>query len=88
MYAFQSKSSTMPTFLTATRLRAELFSTLDHILDTGEAVEVKRPKGSVRIVRNPSTQRLASLKPHPGTINGNADDLANLSWEQEWKPSL
>lgn len=78
----------MPTCLTATRLRAELFSTLDNVLATGEAVEVKRPNGSVRIVRNQSTKRLAALKPHPGTINGNADDLASLSWEQEWKHSL
>lgn len=78
----------MPTCFTATRLRAELFSTLDNVLATGEAVEVKRPNGSVRIVRNQSTTRLAALKSHPGTINGNADDLASLSWEQEWKPSL
>lgn len=78
----------MPTCLTATRLRAELFSTLDHVLATGETVEIQRPGGLVRIVRDESTQRLASLKPHPGTINGNAEDLAGLSWEQAWKPSL
>jgi hypothetical protein len=78
----------MPTCLTATRLRAELFSTLDNILSTGETVEVKRPNGSVRLVRNQSAQRLASLKLHPGTINGNADELTSLSWEQEWKPTL
>jgi hypothetical protein len=78
----------MPTCLTATRLRAELFSTLDHILATGDVVEVQRPGGSVRLVRDPSSQRLAALKPHPNTINGNADDLASLSWEQAWKPTL
>ncbi len=78
----------MPTHLTATRLRAELFSTLDHVVATGESVEIKRPHGSVRIVRDKSSQRLAALKPHPGTINGNADDLASLSWEQAWKPTL
>lgn len=78
----------MPTCLTATRLRAELFSTLDHILATGEAVEIKRPGGSVRLIRDQSTQRLAALKPHPNTINGNADDLATLSWEESWKPTL
>ena len=78
----------MPTHLTATRLRAELFSTLDHVLATGVAVEIKRPNGSVRIIRDASTQRLAALKPHPNTINGNADDLADLSWEHAWEPTL
>lgn len=78
----------MPTRLTATRLRAKLFSTLDHIVDTGESVEVQRPGGTVRIARDTSATRLAGLTPHPGTINGNADDLAGLSWEQDWKPTL
>lgn len=78
----------MQTRLTATRLRAELFSTLDHVVATGEAVEIQRPSGSVRIVRDTSAQRLAGLRPHPGIINGDADDLANLSWEQAWKPTL
>jgi hypothetical protein len=78
----------MQTRLTATRLRAELFSTLDHVVATGEAVEIQRPSGSVRIVRNTSTQRLAALKPHPGVVIGDTDDLANLSWEQTWKPTL
>jgi hypothetical protein len=78
----------MSTCLTATRLRAELFSTLDHVLATGETVEIQRPNGSVRIVRDASSQRLAGLKPHPDTINGDPDDLATLSWEQAWKPQL
>ncbi|MGZ4954687.1 MAG: hypothetical protein ACXV8Q_06200 [Methylobacter sp.] len=51
-------------------------------------MEIERPGGSVRIVRDISTKRLSGLTPHPGTINGNPDDLADLSWEQAWKPSL
>ena len=78
----------METHLTATRLRAELFSTLDHVVATGEAVEIRRPSGLVRIVSDTSSRRLAALQPHPGTINGNADDLASLSWEQIWQPTL
>ncbi len=78
----------MQTRLTATRLRAELFSTLDHIVETGESIEIQRPSGLVRIVREASSLRLEALKPHPGIINGNADDLADLSWEQSWKPTL
>jgi hypothetical protein len=78
----------MSTRLTVTRLRTELFHTLDHVLATGDPVEIQRPAGSVRIVRDTSAQRLAGLTPHPGTINGNADDLAKPSWKQYWKPTL
>lgn len=78
----------MQTRLTATRLRAELFSALDHVVETGESIEIKRPSGSVRIVRDTTSSRLEALKPHPGTISGNVDDLADLSWEQSWKPTL
>lgn len=74
--------------LTATRLRSELFTTLDHVVATGESVEIRRPGGSVRIVRETSTPRLAALTPHPGIINGDPDDLAGLSWEQSWQPGL
>jgi hypothetical protein len=73
---------------TATRLRAELFNTLDYIVATGESVEVQRPGGCVRIVRDNSTSRLAALQSHPGIINGDAEDLASLSWEQTWQPTL
>lgn len=78
----------MPKRLSTSRLSAELISTLDHVLATGDPVEIERPGGSVRIVRDTSTKRLSGLTPHPGTINGNPDDLASLSWEQAWKPSL
>jgi hypothetical protein len=78
----------MPKRLSASRLSAELISTLDHVLATGGPVEIKRPGGSVRIVRDIPTRRLSELTPHPGTINGNPDDLANLSSEQAWKPTL
>ncbi len=78
----------MHTRLTATRLRSELFATLDQVVATGEAVEIRRPGGSVRIVRENFSSRLAALKPHPGVINGDAEELANLSWEQDWKPTL
>jgi hypothetical protein len=78
----------MQTRLTATRLRSELFSTLDRVATTGEPVEIQRPCGMVRIVRETCALRLANLRPHPGTINGDADALANLSWEDAWKPAL
>lgn len=81
----------MPTQLTATRLRAELFKTLDRVVTTGEAVEVQRPGGKVCIAPAAGADlggRLARLQPHPGTIVGDADSLAGLSWEDAWKPTI
>jgi hypothetical protein len=74
--------------LTATHLRAELFKTLDRIVSTGEPVEVERPGGRVRLVAAAPTGRLAQLRPHPGCIVGDPDDLAALSWPNVWQPSL
>jgi len=76
----------METRLTATRLRSELFNTLDQVVATGQAVEIRRPGGMVRIVRESPSGRLAALTPHPGVINGDPEDLPSLSWEQNWNP--
>lgn len=88
MYTPRAKVYIMQTSLTATRLRKALFSTLDHVAETGESVEIQRPGGTVRIVREDTGQRLAALRPHPGIINGTPEALASLSWEQDWKPIL
>ncbi|MBI4741052.1 MAG: type II toxin-antitoxin system prevent-host-death family antitoxin [Betaproteobacteria bacterium] len=74
--------------LTATHLRAELFKTLDRVATTGEPIEVTRPAGKVRIVAAASGNRLARLVPHPGTVTGDAADLANRGWESAWQPVL
>lgn len=76
------------THITATSLRAELFKTLDHVIATGEAVEVKRPGGRVRLVAAAAGNRLARLRLHPGCIVGDPDELASLSWPDVWQPTL
>lgn len=81
----------MPTLLTATHLRTELFKTLDRVVATGETIEVQRPGGKVRIVAAEDMgtgSRLARLQRHPGTIVGDADSLAGLSWDETWKPTI
>lgn len=78
----------MPTQLSATHLRADLFKTLDRVAATGEPVEIVRPGGTVRIVAADSGKRLARLTPHPGTIIGSVDALADLNWADTWQPQL
>lgn len=77
----------MPMQMTATNLRADLFSTLDQVLASGDPVDIPRPGGVVRIVRA-ATSRLANLQPHPGIVNGDPAELAELSWEDTWRPTL
>ena len=74
--------------LTATNLRAELFKTLDRVAATGETVEVVRPAGTVRIVAAVPGNRLSRLVAHPGTVIGDAADLARLDWAGVWQPTL
>lgn len=74
--------------LTATHLRAELFKTLDQVIATGEPFEVERPGGRVRLVPAAPSGRLARLRPHPGRVDGDAAELASLSWPDLWQPTL
>ncbi len=76
------------THLTATSLRAELFKTLDHVIATGEPVEIQRPGGRVRLVAARTGNRLARLRPHQGCIVGDPDQLAAFSWPDVWQPNL
>ena len=76
------------THITATSLRAELFKTLDQVIATGEAVEVKRLGGRVRLVAAVGGSRLTRLRPHPGVIVGDPGELATLSWPDVWQPTL
>ncbi len=61
--------------MSATRLRAELFKTLNQVVSSGESVQIERPGGTVRIVLAASGSRLARLSSHPGTVSGNKAPL-------------
>ena len=78
----------MTTQISATHLRTELFKTLDQVIETGEPVEIQRPGGRVRLVAAVPGGRLARLRPHSGTIVGNPEALASLSWPDTWQPTL
>ena len=66
----------------------DLAQVIDQVARTGEVVELQRPGGRVRISRTVEGSRLARLRPHPGTIEGDLDDLAKLSWADHWRPLL
>lgn len=71
---------------TATRLRANLYRVLDRVLETGRPVEIERNGRVLRIERVEPEDRLARLRPHPGAIRGDPEDLVHMDWSGEWRP--
>jgi hypothetical protein len=59
--------------VTRARLLKSLCRIFDRVLSRGTPVE--RPR------------RLERLTPHPGTIVGDPEDLVEIDWTREWKPS-
>ena len=72
--------------LTATELRSNLYRVLDHVLETGESVDIVRNGRVVRLVPDTPRLRLDALEPHPDSIVGDPGDLVHLDWSHEWKP--
>ena len=76
----------MAEIYTATALRADLYRLLDRVLETGMPIDVERNGRRVRIAPAETTSRLGRLKPMPGLIVGDPEELAHLDWSGEWQP--
>lgn len=71
--------------LTPSRLRADLYRTLDHVLESGESVEIVRKGRRLRITAEPQG-KLDLLKPHGRYLKVAADDLVHMDWSDQWHP--
>lgn len=71
--------------LTASKLRQDIYRVLDHVLETGEAVEIERNGRRLRIIADDPPSRLAQLVRRPDVVEGDAGDLVHLDWSDEWK---
>ena len=71
--------------LSPTRLRADLYRVLDHVLASGETVEVERKGRRVRLMAD-QPPRLSLLRPHPRYLTGDRDDVVHNDWASEWRP--
>jgi len=69
-----------------TALRADLYRLLDQILETGVPIEVERNGRRLRIVPVESTSRLDRIRPLPGLIVGDPEDIVHMDWSGEWRP--
>lgn len=72
--------------ITPTRLRKNLYSVLDEVLESGEPVVIERKGRKLRIVAEPEPNRLANVKPMRGLIVGDPEELADLDWSSQWRP--
>lgn len=70
--------------LTASKLRADIYRVLDHVLDTGEVVEIDRRGRRLRITADEPPSRLAVLVRRSEAITGNPDELVDIEWSGEW----
>ena len=69
------------------RLRANLYRLLDHVLQTGEPIEIDRGGKKLLIVPKEKQAKLNNLV-RRDVIVGNPEDLVHLDWSKEWRGDL
>lgn len=67
----------MPTMMTLTNFRANLYNFIDKVISTGKPIEIERHGYIVKIIAEKPKNKLDNLKAHPGTIIGNPDDIVS-----------
>lgn len=73
--------------MNATELRKKIYKVLDQVIETGISVPIERKGRRLRIVLEDPVNKLDKLKKREG-MNVDPDDIIELNWEQEWKPSM
>lgn len=71
--------------LTASKLREDIYRVLDHVLATGEPVEIERNGRRLRITADEPPTRLSRLVRREEIVTGDSDDLVHLDWSDEWQ---
>ncbi len=69
--------------VTPTELRTNIYNLLEEILRTGVPIEIKKGDKRLRIVPVKKVDKLQNLVSRPDVIQGDPDDLVNISWEKE-----
>ncbi|MBD2604189.1 type II toxin-antitoxin system Phd/YefM family antitoxin [Scytonema hofmannii FACHB-248] len=73
--------------VTLTELSNNIERLLDEVLETGIPLELNKNGKLFKIVPV-ETDKLKNLTFKPNAIQGNPDDLVNITWEQEIKIDL
>ena len=72
---------------TATSLRKNIYTVLDHVLESGIPVEIERNGKRLKIVSEESISRLDRLEPHNIEVAGNTP-LEDIHWDEFWNSEL
>lgn len=67
----------------ATRLRQNLYSILDGVLESGQSVEIERNGQILRIVPEERRSIWEKLEPHT-IVTGDPEDLVSMDWADSW----
>lgn len=67
--------------VTPTQLRADIYNLLDEVLETGIPLEIRKGDKKLKIIPLEPVNKLNNLISRPEVINGNPEDLVNISWE-------
>jgi hypothetical protein len=66
-------------------LRADIYRVIDHVLTTGEDVEIERHGRVVRLSSVGSASKLDRLVARDIVV-GDPDDLVAIDWSHTWSP--
>lgn len=69
--------------VTPTELRANIYKLLDEVLKTGIPLEVRRGGKTLKVVSGEEVDKFQNLIPRPHVIQGDPEDLVEISWEDE-----
>lgn len=73
--------------MNSTELRKNIYRILDQVIDSGIPVPIERKGKRLKIVLEEKTDKLMNLTKREG-LNVKPDEIIDLNWEQEWKPSI
>ena len=69
--------------VTASKLRQDVYSILDEVLETGVPVEITRKGRVLRIVPEVKPSKLARLKKR-ACLAGDPESIVHMNWLKEW----
>jgi antitoxin (DNA-binding transcriptional repressor) of toxin-antitoxin stability system len=71
--------------VTASQLRQDVYRLLDHVLETGEPLEIRRKGKILRVVPDSPPTRLDLIRPNLELIVGDPEELVEPT-PYEWDP--
>ncbi|MDZ7333268.1 MAG: type II toxin-antitoxin system Phd/YefM family antitoxin [candidate division KSB1 bacterium] len=69
--------------ISVTELRGNIYKILDEVLNTGIPIEINKGGKKLKIIPAEKVDKLQNLVSRPYVINGDPDDLVDISWEKE-----